>query len=386
MQILRSTQGLEDALAEDDEEQEPNDLDGDEQDEQNEQEESSDDDDFARNRLLSFAGAVPEAAAKSFSQSGAKDLLPKANAKGTTAPQRERHAAQASGPVSRVTSGPTGNLRLGKFRAGSLARSNSNRSSNAEIDRVPAPVTRPQVEAIELDGRGMRVKDTLQNEIEKIASGFATLASGLASDTYALSMSVEERKAFEKRVHSHTKELSKLTTSIKASSERLSKSSNKKALRAEEQQLESWQQKVDNLLTFFKLVIVKNPPPHDFIAALNACSSDDVKLPNGAVMMWFGSQAQQSMMQDRFESVLAMCVTGNAVFERLVANGIARDSLPRAAQDMFDTTMLEQVGLLTEKDALLPTAESEEKSRLKDLAIESIKAFYSYYDDHLFLL
>ena len=92
------------------------------------------------------------------------------------------------------------------------------------------------------------------------------------------------------------------------------------------------------------------------------------------------------MMQDRFESVLAMCVTGNSVFERLVANGIARDSLPRAAQDMFDTTMLEQVGLLTEKDALLPTAESEEKSRLKNLAIESIKAFYSYYDDHLFLL
>ena len=241
MQMLRSTQGLEDALAEDDEEQEPNDLDGDEKDEQNEQEESSDDDDFARNRLLSFAGAVPEAAAKSFSQSGAKDLLPKANAKGTTAPQRERHAAQASGPVSRVTSGPTGSLRLGKFRAGSLARSNSNRSSNAEIDRVPAPVTRPHGEAIELDGRGMRVKDTLQNEIERIASGFATLASGLASDTYALSMSVEERKAFEKRVHSHTKELSKLTTSIKGSNERLSKSCNKKALRAQEQELESWQ-------------------------------------------------------------------------------------------------------------------------------------------------
>ena len=108
---------------------------------------------------------------------------------------------------------------------------------------------------------------------------------------------------------------------------------------------------------------------------MNACSSDAVRLPTGALMMWFGFQAQHSMMQDRFEAVLAMCVTGNSFFESLVANGVARDSLPRAAQDMFDTTMLDQVGLLTEKDALLPTAESEKKLRLRHFAIESIKAF-----------
>ena len=119
---------------------------------------------------------------------------------------------------------------------------------------------------------------------------------------------------------------------------------------------------------------------------MNACSSDRVILPNGAQMMWFGFQAQHSMMQDRFEDVLTMCVTGNSVLENLVANGVARDSLPRAAQDMFDTTMLEQVGLLTEKDALLPTSESERKMRLTHFATETIKAFYSYYDDYLFLL
>ena len=72
------------------------------------------------------------------------------------------------------------------------------------------------------------------------------------------------------------------------------------------------------------------------------------------------------MMQDSFESVLAMCVTGNSVCESLVANGIPRESLPRAAQDMFESTILERVGLLTEKDALLPTSQSENKSRLKD--------------------
>ena len=259
LQLLRNSPGVENALAEDDDEKEPDDDDGDDQDELVEQEESSDDDDFARNRLLNFAGAAPEAPAKSSSQSGAKDLLPKAKAKAPTATQRERHVAQASGPVARITSGPAGSLRSTKFRAGSLARSNSNRFSNAEIDRVPAPVTRPQVEAIELDGRGMRVKDTLQTEIEKVASGFATLASGLASDTYALNMSVEERRAFDKRVHSHMKELSKLTTSIKASSERLSKSSNKKALRAEQEELDSWQKKVDNLVTFLSWPLSRIP-------------------------------------------------------------------------------------------------------------------------------
>jgi hypothetical protein len=103
-------------------------------------------------------------------------------------------------------------------------------------------------------------------------------------------------------------------------------------------------------------------------------------------MMWYGSQAQHAMMQDRFEGVLAMCTKDNRVFESLVANGIPPESLPRAAQDMFDSTILEQVGLLTEREALLPTSQSENKSRLRDLAIDSIKAFYSYYDDHLFLL
>ena len=381
LQLLRSTKGLEKTLGEDEEEEEPNDVEGDDQSEQDEPEESSDDEDFARNRLLNFAGAVPEAAAKSSKQSGAKDLLSRATAKPPTAPQRERHAAQACGPVSRASSGPTGSLRP-RFRAGSIARSSSNRSSNAEIDRVPAQVTRPQVDAIELDGRGMRLQDTLKTEIEKIASEFGTLASGLASDTYALSMSLEERKAFEKGVHSHIKELSKLTTNIKAAKERLSKSSNKTALRAEHDALESWQNKVDNLVTFFRLVIVKNPPPHEFITALNHCSSDGVRLPTGAQMMWFGSKAQQAMMQDSFESVLAMCVTGNNVCESLVANGIPRESLPRATQDMFESTILERLGLLTEKDALLATSQSEKKSHLKNLAIDSIKAFYSYYDDY----
>ena len=119
---------------------------------------------------------------------------------------------------------------------------------------------------------------------------------------------------------------------------------------------------------------------------MDACSRDEVRLPTGALMLWYGSQAQHAMMQDRFEAVLAMCVTGNRVFERLVANGIPQESLSRAAQDMFDSTMLEQVGLLTEKEAVLLTSQSKKKSRLRDMAIDSIKAFDSYDDDYLFLI
>ena len=379
LQMLRSASGLpglENIFAEDGDEQEQEHGDGDEQ-EQQEEEESSDDDAFARIRLLNFAGAAPEAAAKASSQSGAKDLLPKPRTKAPPAGfQRERQAAQASGPAPRITSGPTGSLRSSsKFRAGSLARSNPNRSSTAEIDRVPAQVTRPQVDAMELDGRGQRIQDALQGEVEKIASDFATLASGLASDNYSLSMTLEERKAFEKRVHSHNKELSKLTTSIKASNERISKSSNKRALRSEEEALAAWQKKVDHLMTFFKLVVVKNPPPHEFITALDACSQDGVKLPSGSLFPWYASQAQHAMMQDRFESVLAMCDISNNVFERLLSNGIPQESLPQAAQEMFDNTVLEQLGTLTEKEALLPTCQSDKKAQLKEMALESLKAF-----------
>ena len=41
LQLLRNSPGVENALAEDDDEQEPDDLDGDEQDEQDEQEEGA---------------------------------------------------------------------------------------------------------------------------------------------------------------------------------------------------------------------------------------------------------------------------------------------------------------------------------------------------------
>ena len=112
---------------------------------------------------------------------------------------------------------------------------------------------------MELGGRGQRIQDALQRELEAIASDFATLASGLASGNYSLSMTLEERKAFEKRVHSHNKELSKLTTSIKASNERLSKSTNKKALRSEEDALATWQKKVDHLVTFLSWLLSRIP-------------------------------------------------------------------------------------------------------------------------------
>ena len=378
LQMLRSASGLpglENIFAEDGDEQEQEHGDGDEQ-EQQEEEESSDDDACGRMKLLNFAGPAPEAAAKASSQSGAKDFLPRPKTKAPTALHQARHASQPSGPAPRTTCGPSGSQRCSsKFRAGSLARASLNRHATPETDRVPAQIPRPQVDTMELDGRGQRIQDALQRDLEAIASDFATLASGLASENYSQSMTLEQRKAFEKMMHSHSKELSKLTTSIKTSNERISKSSNKRALLAEQEILSAWQKKVDHLSTFFKLVVVKNPPPHEFITALDACSQDGVKLPSGSLFLWYASQAQHAMMQDRFESVLAMCEISNNVFERLLSNGIAKESLPQAAQEMFDNTVLEQLGTLTEKEAVLPTCQSDKKAQLKLMALESLKAF-----------
>ena len=372
MKLLRSASGPQNDLddAEPEDETEEPDADGDEEENTGQvDKESSDEDEFATNRLLNFVRAATNGNAKSSSQPDAQNSVPKPQGKTSSHKPLSGFASQASGPVPKSTAGPST-----RFRAGSLGKSHASSQPPAKAQKG----RQIGQKAMELDGRGVRMQEGLKVEITDIENNLDSLAAGLDSDGYSPFMTPPARKDFEIKLHAHQRSLAKLESRIVTSQARISKSTNKVMFCEEDELFAALKQKVNRLQNFLKQAALKHPVAHTFIIALDDCVQDEIHVPPPYFILWYISLAQQAMMQDRFENVLAMCFSSSDVFRRLTSNGVPEEELPQAAQKMFDNTVLEKLGTLSEAEAQSPMVECPKKVALRDIAVSSLKAFLYY--------
>ena len=219
-------------------------------------------------------------------------------------------------------------------------------------------------EALHLDGRTCRIRNTLQQMKDTVQPDLEKLAD-FTDPRLSPSVDKEQKEAFRLLILDRKKLEQKVMAQLKGAQKRIQTAKTPAAFALDKEWFNVMVEKVQAYSAMYGALGSAHPVPDEFINAMDECSRmGGSKFPLGIYWREFQYKLQYHCTYNDYAAVCAMLTDNSADVERLKCNGASLEDISKSGTAFLLDCIVEGLRGMKETEAKLPPAKSAAKQRL----------------------